>query len=388
MPRDGDGLHQVGAIWHFRYRSTDGIWKEKSTGRRKITDARSERSKFLEKLRNGQLPNERARWTLEQALDDWLDYRQSTKARSTLPPERTSVRHLKEGLGAKRRLDSVTETDIRRYQATRRQKVGPKTVNNELLVLVGVLKQARLWKALEEDYKPLPVPKQGPGQALTPDKGTHLIETARKRPAWDVAFCATVLAYASGLRSWEIKSLQLKDVMLDADPPIIRVRRENTKTDAGAREVGLSDISVWAAKRLRQRAELLGATDPEHYFLPANLSKHTKKQDPLTGRTGFDPTNHQTSWQTAWENLRAEAGITKFRFHDLRHSFITQGLGVGVPIEVMMAQVGHVSAEMTRYYTHLANGSKREAAKKVADLNPGIKELLDIGRVDGPDQGP
>jgi hypothetical protein len=53
----------------------------------------------------------------------------------------------------------------------------------------------------------------------------------------------------------------------------------------------------------------------------------------------------------------------------LRHSFITQGLGVGVPIEVMMAQVGHVSAEMTRYYTHLANGSKQEAARVIFSIH-------------------
>ena len=59
---------------------------------------------------------------------------------------------------------------------------------------------------------------------------------------------------------------------------------------------------------------------------------------------------------------------------------------MGVPIEVMMAQVGHVSAEMTRYYTHLANGSKQEAARKVADLNTGIKDLLDIGSGKSSDQ--
>ena len=171
--------------------------------------------------------------------------------------------------------------------------------------------------------------------------------------------------------------------MLDGDPPIIRIRRENAKSDAGSREVALSDISLWAARRLLRRAELLGATDPDHYLLPANLSKHTKLDDPLHGRTGYDPTKHQTSWQTAWENLSAKAGVKKFRFHDLRHTFITQGLGAKVPIEVMMAQVGHVSPEMTRYYTHLANGSKQEAARKVADLNPGIKELLDAG--DGSD---
>src|ERR1035441_4429660 len=53
MPRDGDGLHLVGAIWHFRYRSSDGRWKEKSTGKHKITEAKAERTRFLRAFADG-----------------------------------------------------------------------------------------------------------------------------------------------------------------------------------------------------------------------------------------------------------------------------------------------------------------------------------------------
>jgi hypothetical protein len=71
--------------------------------------------------------------------------------------------------------------------------------------------------------------------------------------------------------------------------------------------------------------------------------------------------------------------MKNFRFHDLRHTFITQGIENNVPVEVMMAQVGHVSAEMTRYYTHLSSGSKDNAVRKIAARNQGVRSVLEIG---------
>jgi len=64
-----------------------------------------------------------------------------------------------------RALSSITAWEIRRYQMKRLETVGPKTVNNELLVLTAILKNARLWAPLRETYQPLAVPKGGPGQA-------------------------------------------------------------------------------------------------------------------------------------------------------------------------------------------------------------------------------
>ena len=79
---------------------------------------------------------------------------------------------------------------------------------------------------------------------------------------------------------------------------------------------------------------------------------------------------HQTSWSTAWENLKAAAGMKNFRFDDLRHTFITQGIEDNVPVEVMMAQVGHVSAEMTRYYTHLSTWDQGQCGAEDCRAQP------------------
>ena len=103
----------------------------------------------------------------------------------------------------------------------------------------------------------------------------------------------------------------------------------------------------------------------------------TKKTRFMCGK-GYDPTRHQTSWSTAWENLKAAAGMKNFRFHDLRHTFITQGIEDNVPVEVMMAQVGYVFAEMTRYYTHLSTGAKDSAVQKIAARNQGVRSVLEM----------
>jgi hypothetical protein len=124
MARNGDGLHKRGDVWHFTYADLDGRLHEKTTGEHKQPDARRVRDRELELIRQGQLPTDMASWSLEQALSDWLEYRQATKARSTLPPEKSAVRHLKAIIGSTRRLETITAADVRRYQATRRRSVG------------------------------------------------------------------------------------------------------------------------------------------------------------------------------------------------------------------------------------------------------------------------
>ncbi len=48
-----------------------------------------------------------------------------------------------------------------------------------------------------------------------------------------------------------------------------------------------------------------------------------------------------------------------------------------MPIEVVMAQVGHVSAEMTRYYTHLSSRAKQMAVAAVQ--RKGVEALVALG---------
>ncbi len=364
MARNGDGLFRREGIWYFKYRDLSGVYREKSSGKRKQPEARDYKHDFLEKLRQHQLPTDEAKWTLDQALIKWMEFRTATRPKASVAAEQTACRHLKEIIGGSRRLCSITAWDLRKFQTKRMETVGPKTINNEMLVLTAVLKSARLWLPLKDLYEPLTVPKHGPGQALTAETTAKLIETAKRNDRWFVALCATALAYATGCRSGEIKKIRIGDMILNNGQPYLRLRAEDTK-GRRSREPALNELGLWAVNHLRKRAELLGATQPEHFLLPADLSKHTKQSDPLHGQVGFDPTRHQASWDSAWESLKKAAGLSGLRFHDLRHTHITHAIEEGVPIEVVMAQVGHVSADMTRYYTHLGSHAKHAAVAAV-----------------------
>ena len=384
MARNGDGVFKRRGIWAFKYQDAAGQWREKSTGERSFARAREIRREFLERVRAGQIPTDLASATLEQALQLRYEFVEATASKNSHAPARTAIRHLCRILDPKRRLNTIKFLDIQRYQITRSKeqtrgkKTSPKTINNELLHLIAIFKQAKLWRAMEDDYRPLKVPKRGPGKALSPNDAEHLFRVASERDCWLVAYLCGLVAYAAGCRSYEIKSLQLGDI--DLVRQCITIQRDKTKTDAGAREVSLGPIAEAAVRKLLERANVLGAAEPHHYLLPANLSKHTKESDPLRGSKGFDPTRHMSSWSSAWQSLKKHAGMEKFRFHDFRHTYITQAVENGVPLEVMQSQVGHISPEMVRHYTHLSSGAKIAAAQKVADINPGLLALINRGR--------
>ncbi len=128
-------------------------------------------------------PLQIAEWTLQRALDAELEYIAATKCASTLPPYRTSAAHLTRVLGAGKILKTITGEDLRAYQVARRRAGrAPKTINNEILVLRAVLKRAKLWAVIEPDYKPLKVPKNGPGVAITPEQAETLFSLRMQNP--------------------------------------------------------------------------------------------------------------------------------------------------------------------------------------------------------------
>jgi integrase len=51
----------------------------------------------------------------------------------------------------------------------------------------------------------------------------------------------------------------------------------------------------------------------------------------------------------------------------------------GVPIEAVMAQIGHVSPEMTRHYTHLRTNAKHAAVAAVQRRSSGVLLILEPG---------
>ena len=66
----------------------------------------------------------------------------------------------------------------------------------------------------------------------------------------------------------------------------------------------------------------------------------------------FDPMKPAEKWDTAWRALRAAAGLRGFRFHDLRHTVVTDLLEAGEPEHVIEAVMGHLSRKMLEHYSH------------------------------------
>ena len=92
-------------------------------------------------------------------------------------------------------------------------------------------------------------------------------------------------------RPCEISGLQLGRDSPRRPWPYMMISRGTTKTDAGERSIPLNRVAQLAIRQLLDRAYKLGAEKPEHYLLPAELSRHTKPTDPLYARRfqGFDP---------------------------------------------------------------------------------------------------
>jgi integrase len=384
-PRDNDGLHKRRGIWHFKLK-VGGRWREISTRTSNYQAARKIRQQSIQAQENGRLPTDLAKWPFERASSAWLAERTKLVAPQTHRIDRERLAPLTEAFGG-RRLCDLTSSDVRGYQVARTSHVGPRTINLETKVLRMILRWAKLWSRMVDDYKPLPENRRGPGRALSPEEEKRLFEIASRDARWNTAYLAAQLAANTTARGCELKGLRLTDV--DLISRTLTVRRVTTKTDAGCRLIPLNGSAAWAVARLLERAKLLGARDAHHYLFPA-FKFRSRNQSGDKGRAGYDPTSPMKSWRTAWraltraiecpacrvlqqpaescrnEKCRARIHSLKsrfagLRFHDLRHHCITRLAEAGVAEQTLMAIAGHVSREMLEHYSHIRMQAKREA---------------------------
>ena len=129
----------------------------------------------------------------------------------------------------------------------------------------------------------------------------------------------------------------------------LSIRRQSTKTDAGARVIPLNRDAVVALGKLWDRGRNVGSSEPEHFVFPACESWR------------INPARPMKSWRSAWRSLTKAAGLKGLRFHDLRHQAITELGESGQSDQTIMSIAGHVSREMLDHYSHIRLAAKRRA---------------------------
>ena len=67
-----------------------------------------------------------------------------------------------------------------------------------------------------------------------------------------------------------------------------------------------------------------------------------------------------------WTRIRAEAGLSDIRLHDLRHTFASHAAMNRVTLPTISKLLGHALLETTERYAHLGDTSVREAAGRVS----------------------
>jgi integrase len=390
--KDNDGLHKRRETWYYAL-NIAGQRRFFSTKTRSYQEARRVRADAIKMQLENKLPTDAAKLRFELLLQKVIEDRKPHLAEASIRIDRERSGPLLKYFKG-RRIAEITADTIRNYQTARMKKVGNRTVNLETKLLRHVLKAAKIWATVADDYKPLKEDRRGPGRAIAEHEERLLFDTAKSKPGWDAAFYASMAAANTTMRGVEIKNLRVSDVNLIEREVSIGRSKGNT---AGIRRIPLNDGALWGFARLLERAQALGSIEPEHYLLPA-FNYRSKR--PGHG-AGYDATRHQKGWRTAWRALVKEAGrragrsaakeavesgrgfragiaawrqaaapFVGLRFHDLRHLAVTKLAESEASDAVIQAIAGHMSRAMMEHYSHIRAAAKRKAVDSLRSYIP------------------
>jgi integrase len=286
-------IYKRGAHWHMddticgvRYREALA-----TTDRREAVNLEKKRVAEVQAGKGASKSGrEFARKLFAEAALVFLEEREGRVAPRTIQFERERLKPLTSYF-ANRRLFRLKAEEVAAYQRERlKAGLSRKTINMEIGVLRLILKRAGRWSVLADEVKLFPKHSRQIGKVLTAEQKGLLFQTASCKPAWLVVHCAATLAVSTTCRSIELKHLRWGDV--DLFNRVMSVKR--SKTEAGCRTIPLNSDAVAAFVRLKERAQLHEAGEPDHFVFPACENERV------------DAARPQKTWRSAWRSLVKE----------------------------------------------------------------------------------
>ena len=314
---------------------------------------------------------ERSTKTVGEYLDEWLEVVQPRLRPTSWSSYRQAVAHIKGRIGAVP-LQSLVPLEVenlyKELLATRGRQgrpLSPKTVRGVHVVLRKALADAeRLGLVVRNAAaaaKP-PVPSKHEHTTWTAEQLARFLRSLEG----ERLSAAFVLLATTGMRRGEALGLRWSDVGLEGG------RLSIVQTITTVRD----KMVITPPKTARSRR--LVSLDPETVDA---LRDHRRRQNEERLRVGeawsgdgdFVFTNeigepvHPSALSRLFVSSVRRAGLPTIRLHDLRHTYATVALGVGVHPKIVSERLGHATISVTLdLYSHVTPAIDAEAAALVA----------------------
>lgn len=233
---------------------------------------------------------------------------------------------LEENPIAKVKLDKIDSMPKVRFLDTDEETRLRRTLANRDALIKSSRDRGNKWRN-ERDYEPLPSLSGAYADHITP---------------------LILLSMNTGMRRGEVFNLTWADI--DLTQKFLTVVGATAKSGK-TRHIPLNDEALKVLMDWRKQTEGIDYVFPGKDGAPMN---NVKK---------------------AWQKLLADAKITDFRWHDMRHHFASRLVMADVSLYTVKELLGHSTIEMTERYAHLAPEHKAEA---VARLKFEPDNLIDL----------
>jgi len=240
--------------------------------------------------------------------------------------------------------DQLNREHLREYQAylLRERKLEPRTVKLHTSALRFFFVKTLKRRYLLDDIPFPKVPRQLP-VILTVEEVGRLINAARNL----LDRTLLMVLYSTGMRSRELRSLQVRDI--DSQAMLIHIRHGKGGRD---RYVPLSP------KLLETLREYWRWMRPKTWLFPGTVDGW-RADKPITPKVVWD----------ACQFAAQRAGIEKRVYaHLLRHSYATHLLEEGADLRTIQLLLGHVELRHTVIYLHLSRRHLQAVANPLDTL--------------------
>jgi integrase len=279
-----------------------------------------------------------------------------------------ALRHVQRLLGDRMLVD-MNEQSVKEFQDKRlEEKAAPKTISEEvgfLLRLLGDTGDLLRLRLRKKRLLKLKV-RNRVGKGYEAEEKARMVATAKEARSPHI-YPALMIAQNAGLRGAEMKQITWGHI--DLEERYLAVGRSKTEAGEGrtiplnsALYQALVDHAAWYKERF-------GEIRPEWYVFPFGSPRPR------------DPTRPVTTLKTAWGNLRVKAKV-KGRWHDNRHTLITELAEHGAGDQTIMDIAGHVSKQMLKHYSHIRMKAKRVALESTLEKPSELQENSSPARTD------